>query len=488
MTSAEAFRDAFGRHLRRRRLAAALEGARGGGWRALLAAAGVLLLAVLGVLPRPERPEVALLLYAAFLVAGTVLGVLVALRRAGGSRATARALDGVLGREDLVATASALAGRSGSGRFAGAVLERAGAEVAALSPDRVGPLPRPPWALLLLVAAVAALLPLMPPFGLGLLPGLGAGAGAGGPPRDDGVALGPRKEKDGGAPEQAAKGKEAAEEQPAEKEAKPPDEVKKPSEATPPAPSPGAVARLSLSALARTYPPAGPVTIGAVADGGPGAGSGTDLDLAVAVDGGPAVAEKRPFRLAAGGHEARALDLRTLPGLPALLGPGKHRVKGTLRDAAGNAVAEAPEIEVVVEGGSDDRSKGKGKGAEPPPPRPAPAPAPEQPPEPRAPKPKGDRPAPKPEAPDIPESRFDRRFVQPLFGEGAEIEKRGPLLVLDPEGSRGEAPREVLPEEALREVKAAAETAARREGVDPRDLETIRLYFEALRRIVEGKK
>jgi hypothetical protein len=75
--------------------------------------------------------------------------------------------------------------------------------------------------------------------------------------------------------------------------------------------------------------------------------------------------------------------------------------------------------------------------------------------------------------------------VQPLFGEGPDAVKRGPLLVLDPEGGRGTPPRAMAPEEALSEVRARAEEAARREGVDPRDLETVRRYFEALRRLVE---
>jgi hypothetical protein len=63
--------------------------------------------------------------------------------------------------------------------------------------------------------------------------------------------------------------------------------------------------------------------------------------------------------------------------------------------------------------------------------------------------------------------------------------KRGPILVLDPGGGRGSPPRAMPPEEVLSEVRARAEEAARREGVDPRDLETVRLYFESLRRLVE---
>jgi len=78
--------------------------------------------------------------------------------------------------------------------------------------------------------------------------------------------------------------------------------------------------------------------------------------------------------------------------------------------------------------------------------------------------------------------------VWPLFGEGAEVEKKGKILVLDPEGSRGETPREVGPEEAAAEIRAKAEDAARREGIDPRDAASVQAYFEALRRMLEGKK
>lgn len=78
--------------------------------------------------------------------------------------------------------------------------------------------------------------------------------------------------------------------------------------------------------------------------------------------------------------------------------------------------------------------------------------------------------------------------MRPLFGKGAEVEKKGKILVLDPEGNRGEAPREVPPEEALAVVRTRAEDAARREGIDPRDAEAVRRYFEALRILLEGKK
>jgi hypothetical protein len=78
--------------------------------------------------------------------------------------------------------------------------------------------------------------------------------------------------------------------------------------------------------------------------------------------------------------------------------------------------------------------------------------------------------------------------VRPLFGEGAEVEKRGKILVLDPEGSRGEKPREVSPAEAVAEIRARAEDAARREGVAPGDAAAVQRYFEALRRLLEEKR
>ncbi len=482
----ERFRDAFDRHLRRRRLALGLHGARRGGARAFLAAAALLLLVALGVLPRPGGPVAMVLLYAGLLAFGTALGAALPLLRAGGLGEAARALDRALGGEDLVATAVALAARpAAAGRFGAAVLERAGEEVAALPPERVGPVPRPPWGLLLLALAVAFILPLIPEGGFGLLPGLGGGRGSGGRPRS-----GEGKTGDGpGAAQLAAPG---TRETPATPDAPPsprPPDAPSPSASPPPVEPPPAprdpVARLSLAPLARSYPSDGPVALGVVADGLAGAGKGADLDLAISVDDAPAVPEKRPIRIEAGSHETRGIDLRSWPGLSERLGPGKHRVKGILRDGMGKAQAESPEVVVEIEPGGDDKRPNKG-GAPPSPSR-----SPGSPPPP--PEPSASQPPPAPgkspgeEPPALPPSRFDRKFVNPLFGEGAEVNKRGPLLVLDPEGSRGAEHRAMPPEEALREVKARAEAAARREGVDPRDLEAVRRYFEALRRILEEK-
>jgi hypothetical protein len=123
-------------------------------------------------------------------------------------------------------------------------------------------------------------------------------------------------------------------------------------------------------------------------------------------------------------------------------------------------VARAPDVGVTVDGGGAPQEK----------PRP---------------EPKGSRGA---EPPPPPASRFEEKIVRPLFGKGAEVEKRGKILVLDPEGSRGETPREVGPAEAVAEIRARAEDAARREGIDPRDAEAVRRYFESLRRLVEEKK
>ena len=494
MSPPAAFREALRRHLRRRTLAVALQGARAGGSRAFLLAAGLILLLALGVLPLPGGPVPCLLLYTAILAVGMVVGGLHAVGQVGGEAGTAAELDRVLAGKELVATAVVLASRpeGDQGRFRSAVLERAAEEVAGLPSERVGTLPRRPWRWLFGVALVAFLLPLLPQGGFGILPGLGSGWGTGSRPRAAGANAGAPKEVAGGRPtpgQEPGKREPDAPPKPGETMIEPKEQEKPP--AVPPAEPPKPVASLSLVPLARTYQPSGPVSVGVLADGKPGAGMGTDLDLAISVDDKPPVAEHRPFRLADGEHPARTIDLRALPGLPALLGPGKHRVKGTLVNQAGDTVAESPEVRVIVEGGEDSDRKGGGGSPPPAPPPPTPAPQAAQPPPPESgvkPPASPKRPGKAQDPPDLPPSNLNRQLVRPLFGEGAEVEKKGPLLILDPEGSRGEEPRELPPEEALREVKARAEAAARREGVDPRDLESVRLYFEALRRILEEKK
>jgi hypothetical protein len=483
MTAAAAFRDAFAFHLRRRRLASGMEGARRGGRRSLWGGLALLLLVVLGVLPPPGGPILTAGLFLAFLAAGTALGIASALRREGTAGGLAAALDGVLRGEGLVPAAAALAERPAApGRFGTALLERAAEEVAALPPDRVGPLPRPPWRLLGLALLVAVLAALLPAGGFGVLPGFGRGWGSGGRPTTGAPVFGTPGEKKGGTPREAPAGRPS--------EARPPAAPPKGHGERPVAPPPETVADLSLLPLARTYLEGRSVTLGARAEGGPGAKDGTPLELFVSVDGKPAAGEGVRRRIAAGAREAWAFDLRSFPALLPDLGPGKHRVQGELRDASGAAVARAPEIGIEIEGDGSG-GKGGGGGAAPKPepkPEPKPAPAP-QPPEAAAPPPppKGS-PGGKPPAPVLPPSGFEDRVVRPLFGEGASVEKKGKILVLDPEGSRGEAPREVAPEEALAEVRARAESAARREGIDPRDAEAVRRYFEALRRLLEEKK
>jgi hypothetical protein len=477
MSPAEAFRDAFAAHLRRRRLAAGLEGARRGGRRALAAAVVLLVLVVLGVLPPPGGPALSAGLLVALLGAGVAWGTADALRREGTAAGLAAEIDGVLDGAGLVPAASALAAKPAApGRFGTALLERAAEEVAALPPERVGPLPRPPWRLLGLALLVAVLAALLPAGGFGLIPGFGKGWGTGGRPATDVPVFGKPKEMAGGTAERKPEGK-------------PEGEPERPPEAPPAAPGP--VANLALLPLARTYAEGRRVDVGVRVDGGPGAKDGADLELFVSVDGGDAAGEGARRRVAAGGRESRALDLRSLQALVPALGPGKHRVEGELRDAGGRTVARAAPVEIEIEG-----EPGGGSGGEQPQPQPKPQPKPQtkpdpakspdapEPPPPTAGKPGGEKPPP----PVLPPSDFEDRVVRPLFGEGASIEKRGKILVLDPEGSRGEAPREVPPEEALAEVRARAEDAARREGTDPRDAEAVRRYFEALRRLLEERK
>ena len=451
MDALSSFRSAFAARLRRRRASLGMEGARRGGRRALAAAFAVLLLCALGILPAPPGPFLAVALLVLLLLGGAALGAFASLRTGGAAEAFAREMDRALEGGDLVATARSVAlRRAPPGRFAEAVADRAAEAVAALPEERLGPLPRPPWRLLGLAALVALLLALLPQGGLGILPGLGSGWGTGGRPKAGSLNWGEAGEKEGGKPK--------------------------------PVPEAPPVASLEVKPLARTHRSFGPIPALVRATGLEGAGEGTDLELFVSVDGGEAVGEGRPRRIVAGARDSRAVDLRSrFPALLPALGPGTHKASAELRDGTGRAVAKAEEFEIRVEGEGEGEGRGKGgeqgmSGA----PEPEQA-APESPPPDRGSKPK----PPPPETP-LPPSTLERKVVLPLFGEGPEAVKKGPLLVLDPEGGRGAPPREMPPEEALAEVRARAEEAARREGVDPRDVRTVRLYFEALRRIVEG--
>ena len=73
MDPGASFRAAFGRRLRRRRVALGLEGASRGGRRALALGLGLLLLLALGILPPPGGAILTASLFLAFLVAGYAL-------------------------------------------------------------------------------------------------------------------------------------------------------------------------------------------------------------------------------------------------------------------------------------------------------------------------------------------------------------------------------------------------------------------------------
>ena len=477
MSSAAAFRSAFESRLRARRAAAALEGARRGGSRALWFSLAVLALAVLGILPPPPGPVAAIAAFAAVLLLGSGVGAALAVSARGGAGPLAHEMDLVLREPDLVATAAAVAARPGAaGRFGEAVVDRAAEAVAAIPADRLGPLPRPPWRLLGIAALVAILLAILPKGGFGLLPGFGAGWGAGGSPDPEQANWGKPGPDDDGKPKPEARSPKP--EMPGEKR-----------------PDPLLVASLEARPLARRHRPEDPILIGATIEGLAGAGEGTDLELAFSVDGGAAAGEGRARRVVAGERVPRLVDLRgDFAPLRASLKPGTRRVVASLRDASGRTVAEAPPFEIRIEGQGDDGGKDgapKPKPQPQPTPKPTPEPEPEPPP---APQPEPEQ-KPKPPSPTgaepevaLPPSALERRVVNPLFGEGPEVVKKGPILVLDPDAGRGAPPREMDPKEAVAEVRARAEEAARREGADPRDLETVRRYFEALRRIVEAGK
>jgi hypothetical protein len=469
VSSAAAFRSAFAERLRARRAAVALEGAKRGGSRALWAALGILALGALGVLPPPPGAVSAVAAFVALLLAGTGLGAALAIGARGGEGPLAAEMDRLLREEDLVATAAAVAARPAApGRFGEAVVARAADAVAGIPADRLGALPRPPWRLIGLALLVAILLSILPQGGFGLLPGFGSGWGTGGRPDAERPNRGEPGPDEKGKPETRPEAEEPGKE---EKPSKPAD--------------PPPVASLEARPLAKRHGRDEPILVGATIEGLEGAGAGTELDLAFSIDGGAAATEGRARRVAAGERVPRLVDLRAdFPALKAALEPGTRRVVASLLDADRREVAKAPEFEIRIDG------DGGGGGAGKPPPTPAPTPAPSPAPEPEPPPPPAGGPKPTGESPEIPvpPSRFERRVVLPLFGTGPEVVKRGPILVLDPDAGRGAPPREMEPEEAVAEVRARAEEAARREGADARDLETVRRYFEALRRIVEATR
>ncbi|MHC4820169.1 MAG: hypothetical protein ACYTDX_00440 [Planctomycetota bacterium] len=477
MHAADVFRRSLGRHLRRRRLVSLVTGARAGGRGALAVALFLLLAAALGVLPSPGDWRLSLGAYLGLLLLGVLLGATAGWLRVGSASAVARELDRNGGLGDLAGTAAALLDREGAeGRFAALTLQRAGGRLDRLPVVDGGPMPRPPWRLLAIAGVAAVLLVFLPEGGLGVLPGTGSGWGRGGGATDPVVEEG------------AGVGSTDAGEESSAGES---DTTEDPAEDTPEIAPIVLVSSLDLVPLDRGYPAAGPLEVEIIARGAEGAGDGVPLSLAVSVDGGEPVDTGVEMEVRRDTRTGATVNLRAPAPLEEALGPGTHRVRARLVDDRGRTAGLSPVVEIVVmppEG--DGEGDGGGDSSPPPPPPPTPEPQagneedPAAPPPP--PPPAGDEGGQPPE-PEIPESEFDRKWVDPQKGEGDEVLKKGPVLVLDPDGRRGDVPQPRTPEEVLAEVKARAEAAARREGMHPRDRGTVKRYFEMLRRLVEGR-
>lgn len=181
-------------------------------------------------------------------------------------------------------------------------------------------------------------------------------------------------------------------------------------------------------------------------------------------------------------------DLRRIPELADLLAPGEHTVRARLRDDADGTTYASEPAKFRVE--SDDPSGGGGSGGAPPP-QPKPQPTPQAPPNQEPPPPQPDeRPPDKPPrgapppSPDIP-VKLDPQVVVPLFGDGEEVAKKGPTIVLVPGGGRSDAPTQPARlADALPDAVRRAEQDVDRAGVRAEDRDLVRRYFDALRRAV----
>lgn len=189
--------------------------------------------------------------------------------------------------------------------------------------------------------------------------------------------------------------------------------------------------------------------------------------------------------------ESASLDLRFLPGAAEKLEPGTHKARAILDPGDGTGLARSDEVEFRVEG--RPKSDDEDKGGEPPPPQPglseappppAPTPEPDRP-DPTAFEPAGDIPPP-PEAPPPPplDTGFEKKVVVPLFGEGEEVEKTGPVVVLRPGSSPAAGPESVPLGDALPDAVRRAESQVDRGRVRPADRALVLRYFERLARRV----
>jgi len=173
-----------------------------------------------------------------------------------------------------------------------------------------------------------------------------------------------------------------------------------------------------------------------------------------------------------GGKAVVSIDGRTVEKMAEKLQPGKHRVAALITGEGIAAVSEEAEFEI-------EGDPGGGGSAPPPPPEEPPPPPPE--PEPK-PEPEGEG------QPPPPPMEVQDRLVDPLFGEGDVVRKKGIALVPDPNAPAGAPPRRLTMPEAAAEAGRRGSTGVPTERVLAKDRELVTRYFELLKDADAKKK
>lgn len=464
-------------------LAVAVVGALAASWEAAMLLAGEA--GDAETLTAPLRP---------WLVAGLLTACAIAWTRGVSRTALARDVDRRLGLEDRTAAALAVA----RGDIASALGDRvladgsAALDAASAELDRVFPA-RPRRGVLALLRAGSVLVALWVALVLASRL-LGSGGGGRSVPFLPGEAPVPGETARGAdgaplppAPEEPSEPESAAApEEPEEPDANPPEEAPEPS--PPPEPEvppagPAATAQLILSA--DVFSPGEDVLAIGVAKPGAGLTAPAGFELGVEIDGEPfGTGESVALDPAEERGALTPLRLGRLPGAAEALRPGEHEAVLVLAPVGGGPAVRSEPQRFRVRGDQDDDTP---QGS-PPPPEPRPEPQPEQPPppQPEAPQPEepgGDgAPPDEAEPPPLPEAT-EKKVVVPLFGDGEEVRKTGPRLVLVPGGGPESPTRRADLTEALDEAQRRAEAAVDRAGVRAEDRDLVRRYFERLRRL-----